>query len=239
MDTDDLVPRDRQENSLSQRSRWLIAGSAITLALILSLYAVYSVQQLSNSVNLLQMDTTSKILEDSSLLMASSVQPRVREDEARSLASQQDEETVWPLCDCSRTTRLHTRGIITYDTCLVDTTNGSMDILAGTFTTGPNQAGIYQITFTAKYVAHSNGRFGAWSDVYVNDKVIADSQREYNGNARTESSTHTVLALHVLKPNDTVRVQFNKDGGSFIHSDSDHDVHFTVVKIANLPKYLQ
>jgi hypothetical protein len=28
-----------------------------------------------------------------------------------------------------------------------------------------------QITFTAKYVAHSNGRFGAWSDVYVNDKV--------------------------------------------------------------------
>ena len=30
----------------------------------------------------------------------------------------QEEEVVWPLCDCSRTTRLHTRGIITYDTCL-------------------------------------------------------------------------------------------------------------------------
>jgi hypothetical protein len=49
-----------------------------------------------------------------------------------------------------------------------------------------------------------------------------------------------IIQLFCLsRPNDTVRVQFNKDGGSFIHSDSDHDVHFTVVKISNLPLYLQ
>ena len=30
---------------------------------------------------------------------------------------------------------------------------------------------IFQISFTAKYVASSNGRFGAWCDVIVNEKV--------------------------------------------------------------------
>jgi hypothetical protein len=33
------------------------------------------------------------------------------------------------------------------------------------------EAGIYQLTFTAKYVASNRGRFGAWSDMYVNQKV--------------------------------------------------------------------
>ena len=37
------------------------------------------------------------------------------------------------------------------------------------------EAGIYQLTFTAKYVASNRGRFGAWSDMYVNQKVSSQS----------------------------------------------------------------
>ena len=33
-----------------------------------------------------------------------------------------------------------------------------------------------------------------------------------------------------------VRVQFNKDGNSYIHSDEDHDVHFTAFRISKLPE---
>jgi len=68
-------------------------------------------------------------------------------------------------------------------------------------------------------------------------KVIADSQREYNGNelSDSESSTHTVLAFHPLQENDRVKVRFNKDGNSYIHSDHDHDVHFAGLWLAPLP----
>ncbi len=68
--------------------------------------------------------------------------------------------------------------------------------------------------------------------------MIADSQREYNGNelSTSESSTHTILVLHPLGVGDIVKVQFNKDGNSYIHSDSDHDVHFTGVRLADLPR---
>ena len=31
-----------------------------------------------------------------------------------------------------------------------------------------------------------------------------------------------------------VRVQFNKDGVSYIHSDNDHDVHFTGIKVSDV-----
>ena len=76
-------------------------------------------------------------------------------------------------------------------------------------------------------------------------QVIADSQREYNGpdttssnNGRgsslSESSTHTVLVIHPLRAGDQVKVQFNRDGTSYIHSDNDHDVHFTARKLAPL-----
>lgn len=44
-----------------------------------------------------------------------------------------------------------------------------MNIQTGVFTTA--QPGIYQISFTAKYVASRQGTYGAWSDVYVNTKV--------------------------------------------------------------------
>ena len=46
---------------------------------------------------------------------------------------------------------------------------GDMSIRTGTLTVGV--AGVYQISFTAKYVSSSKGRFGAWSDIYVNDTV--------------------------------------------------------------------
>ncbi len=64
--------------------------------------------------------------------------------------------------------------------------------------------GVYQITFTAKYVSSSKGRFGAWSDVFVNDTVISDSQREYNGNdmSDSESSTHSIIVIQQLSPGD-------------------------------------
>jgi hypothetical protein len=51
----------------------------------------------------------------------------------------------------------------------VDTTEGAMDIYSGIFTVA--KSGIYTITFTAKYVSSSKGRFGAWSDVFVNNTV--------------------------------------------------------------------
>ena len=44
-----------------------------------------------------------------------------------------------------------------------------MSTRTGIFTVGV--AGVYQLTFTAKYVSSSKGRFGAWSDVYVNNTV--------------------------------------------------------------------
>ena len=44
-----------------------------------------------------------------------------------------------------------------------------MDIITGIFSV--SKAGIYAITFTAKYVSSSKGRFGAWSDIYVNNTV--------------------------------------------------------------------
>ena len=77
-------------------------------------------------------------------------------------------------------------------------------------------------------------------------QVIADSQREYNGpdsgsaggsgrgSSLSESSTHTVLVIHPLVAGDQVKVQFNRDGTSYIHSDNDHDVHFTGRKLAPL-----
>ncbi len=60
---------------------------------------------------------------------------------------------------------------------------------------------MFQLTFTAKYVSSSAGRFGAWSDIYVNETVIADSQREYNGNelSTSESSTHSVTVIYPLR----------------------------------------
>ena len=44
-----------------------------------------------------------------------------------------------------------------------------MSTRTGIFTVGV--AGVYQLSFTAKYVSSSKGRFGAWSDVYVNNTV--------------------------------------------------------------------
>ena len=31
-------------------------------------------------------------------------------------------------------------------------------------------------------------------------------------------------------------MQFNKDGSSYIHSDNDHDVHFTAFRISKIPE---
>ena len=209
--------------------------------------------------------------------------------------------------------------IVSYDGCFVDTTNGAMNRRSGIFSVA--EPGIYQLTFTAKYVSSNKGRFGAWSDIYVNHtvsqylrppsvltwhsvrswafsdannhlqtimdhyvwfkkfvktaevafldylrdegwifkecqmksndflfKVIVDSQREYNGPDATrggsgrgsqrnlsESSTHSVSVLYPLHRGDQVKVQFNKDGHSYIHSDNDHDVHFTGRRVAVLP----
>ena len=69
-------------------------------------------------------------------------------------------------------------GIVRYDGCFIDTTGGAMDMGTGIFSVA--EAGIYQLTFTAKYVSSNRGRFGAWSDMYVNQKVsTAKSQFLY------------------------------------------------------------
>lgn len=138
--------------------------------------------------------------------------------------------------DCYRTSRLSRAVTVTYDGCHVDTTNGDMNTATGIFTV--RHPGVYSISFTAKFVSSSKGRFGAWSDIFVNDTVIADSQREYNGNemSTSESSTHTVMVFYSLGYGDLVKVQFNKDGASYIHSDQDHDVHFTARRIGEEQK---
>ena len=59
--------------------------------------------------------------------------------------------------------------IVNYDGCFVDTTNGAMNVLSGIFSV--SDPGIYQLSFTAKYVSSNRGRFGAWSDIYVNQTV--------------------------------------------------------------------
>lgn len=75
-----------------------------------------------------------------------------------------------------------------------------------------------------------------WS-MNITLQVIADSQREYNGNesSTAESSTHTILAFYPLRKGDEVKIQFNKDGSSYIHSDNDHDVHFTALWLSPIP----
>ena len=60
-------------------------------------------------------------------------------------------------------------GIVRYDGCFIDTTGGAMDMGTGIFSVA--ESGIYQLTFTAKYVSSNRGRFGAWSDMYVNQTV--------------------------------------------------------------------
>ena len=50
---------------------------------------------------------------------------------------------------------------------------GDMSTRSGTFSVGV--AGVYQMSFTAKYVSSSKGRFGAWSDIYVNNTVSRES----------------------------------------------------------------
>ena len=84
------------------------------------------------------------------------------------------------------------------------------------------------------------------NDPFLLLKVIVDSQREYNGpdtsrgpnrgsqRNLSESSTHSVSVLYPLHQGDQVKVQFNKDGHSYIHSDNDHDVHFTGRRVARL-----
>ena len=138
--------------------------------------------------------------------------------------------------DCFLTQRFSRPGTVTYDDCFVDTTAGAMNTNSGVFTVAVE--GVYQLSFTAKYVSSSKGRFGAWSDIMVNTTVIADSQREYNGHdaSDSESSTHTILVFYPLSVGDKVKVLFNRDGESYIHSDHDHDVHFTGRRVAALPK---
>ena len=60
-------------------------------------------------------------------------------------------------------------GVVFYDGCFVDTTEGAMNWRSGIFTVAED--GIYQLSFTAKYVSSNRGRFGAWSDLYVNHDV--------------------------------------------------------------------
>jgi len=224
----------------------------VIFALLLAGYAVYRVNHLSTNLEKERSSLRKMMDEDITQTFENSIKDQFLEKRAMasSMKSEDDvsvleyeyermEDFIPVMFDCTRTSRLLQRGVINYDTCLVDTTNGAMNNGTGVFTPTDKQAGIYQMSFTAKYVAHSSGRFGAWSDLWVNDKVIADSQREYNGNGqeKTESSTHTMLALFPLKGNDSVKVQFNKDGHSYIHSDRDHDVHFTMRRISRLPDH--
>merc|ERR1712179_456627 len=184
-----------------QRKRqWMIgfASGCLVLSLLLSLYCFYNVQQLFKTIKTMDQ----QLSKEEGLSFQNSVSLKLLDNGGLNTEERNSLPTMF---DCTRTSRFQSRGIVNYDECLVDTTGGSMNITSGVFTASQAQAGIYQITFTAKYVANSNGRFGAWSDVFVNDVVIADSQREYNGcggKSRTESSTHTatMIMMFTLQP---------------------------------------
>lgn len=75
--------------------------------------------------------------------------------------------------DCYLNQRMSTAGIVKYHGCFVDTTDGAINKDSGIFTTKVD--GIYQFSFTAKYVSSSKGRFGAWSDIMVNQTVNISS----------------------------------------------------------------
>eukprot|EP00095_Tigriopus_kingsejongensis_P006899 maker-scaffold126_size328755-snap-gene-0.10 protein:Tk06899 transcript:maker-scaffold126_size328755-snap-gene-0.10-mRNA-1 annotation:"AGAP001552-PA" len=210
----------------------------IGLALILSIYSVYACSQ-NRSLG-------GSDLEDISHLKSSFQDDEIRESiqlkmikalnkSIRAVEENMTRLRVVIMFDCYRTTRLSQARVISYDGCFVDTTQGAMNSNTGIFTV--KDPGVYQLSFTAKYVSSSKGRFGAWSDIYVNETVVADSQREYNGNeiSTSESSTHTVMVIYPLIFGDVVKVKFNKDGSSYIHSDNDHDVHFTARRISDLP----
>jgi hypothetical protein len=70
-----------------------------------------------------------------------------------------------------------------------------MDIVSGIFTV--SDPGIYQITFTAKYVSSNRGRFGAWSDMYVNQTVSVSkksaNKSEFTNFYRQNSAIFKVL----------------------------------------------
>ena len=66
-------------------------------------------------------------------------------------------------------------GVVRYDGCFVDNTQGGMDRSSGIFRV--SEPGIYQLSFTAKYVSSNQGRFGAWSDMYVNHNVSCSTAK--------------------------------------------------------------
>lgn len=213
----------------------------ILLAMFLSIYSLYLVKQKDQVKTQAQFAQLETIMKQKFLDLYKQT-AKLKANQTKVVMMEPMPKRTPVLFDCYRVTSLKRPAIVTYDGCFVDSTKGGMSAFNGIFTVV--DAGVYQITFTAKYVSSNKGRFGAWSDIYVNETVIADSQREYNGpkgkgannpggSGQTESSTHTILVHYQLNIGDQVKVQFNKDGNSYIHSDSDHDVHFTGLKVAD------
>ena len=79
--------------------------------------------------------------------------------------------------DCYRTSRFSRAGVVTYHGCFVDTSAGAINIHTGVFKV--REEGVYQMTFTAKYVSSSKGMFGAWSDLYVNNTVSVITRSQF------------------------------------------------------------
>jgi len=143
------------------------------------------------------------------------------------------QQCVSTMFDCSRTSGLTAAGTIPFDDCRVDTTNNAMNPHTGIFTVGPGQAGIYEISFHGKFQVTKMST--GWCDIYVNDKVIADLQRSYNGPSWTSTTTHGMHLLYPLREKDKLRIQFNKDHRKdMLASDHEHDIHLLAQKVANL-----
>jgi len=213
-----------------------IKVTCVFMALFLSIFAVYKATALAKPVS--RFGAVSSRLDGDERALKNAQKRAEKTAKFTKLINETVAHLSAPpvMFDCYRTQRMVRAGIVNYDGCFVDTTKGAMSTRTGIFTVGV--AGVYQLSFTAKYVSSSKGRFGAWSDMYVNNTVVSDSQREYNNNDinSSESSTHSVVVIYALNVGDRVRVQFNKDGNSYIHSDADHDVHFTAFRISKLPE---
>ncbi|CAM6053923.1 unnamed protein product [Sphagnum tenellum] len=207
--------------------------TCIALALMMSTYAVFKCSTLRS--------LTSSEYEDVNRVKAELLKDEKRETDQFQLITRLNsslsdfirkirDEVSGPdvMFDCYRVNRLTRAVVVTYDGCFVDTTAGAINVDTGFFTV--REAG--------RLPAQLHGQVREQQQGKVRSVVIADSQREYNGNelSSSESSTHTIMVLYPLNVGDLVKVQFNKDGSSYIHSDNDHDVHFTGRRVSSLPR---
>jgi len=144
-----------------------------------------------------------------------------------------------PTFSCHRTKAHRNSAMVTYDQCSI--TTAGMNAATGRFTA--QQDGVYQLTFTALFVAIRGHMLSA--DLYLEQsgsepQIIGRSSamvKEDTVFGRDDDlhATSSVIVLQRLKQNDEVYVSMHIDGNhgdSHLMSDFSKKIHFTGLKIA-------